>query len=248
MNLRDLINRVIGTPKSRWDEKTAKYGWAEVSAESARLIFEEIVAEDLSKLGFTIIKPFLLGRPVDKDIIQLIKLKRVKGISYILMWGVSLSFVPHRWDSKVEWHRTLKSAHFDLFEQGLSAEREADSRIRPTDPEPYVDWLRGNACFNDDLVRVWGALRPHIMQWWDTGRTLEDLLGIARRQEELHWRSFRHFPPQELVIACILARHGRLEESEEYFEQSADGLSRLPGDFDKLRSAVLSIQPVGKRE
>jgi hypothetical protein len=90
-------------------------------------IVQEVL--QLSREQWVAVTPAMWARAVAPDIVQLIRLDAWKGASYSFAWGVSLGFVPHRWDSGVAWHRTLKSSRMDLRELAPNvAERAAGDR------------------------------------------------------------------------------------------------------------------------
>jgi hypothetical protein len=89
-----------------------------VPAPTTLHLFEDIVQPE--RLGFTLLKKNLFGKQASTDIVHLLKLQAIKGGSFTLWWGVSLSYVPHKWQTELEWHRTFKSSRFDLFEEPLN--------------------------------------------------------------------------------------------------------------------------------
>mgnify|MGYP003383440964 CR=1 FL=1 len=91
-----------------------KYGYQTVPASTVHLTFEEMIQP--AKLGFATIKTGLYGKVVNDDLVHLVKLQRLKGASYGVWWGVSLSYVPHEWQLNLRWHRSFKASRFDLFE------------------------------------------------------------------------------------------------------------------------------------
>ena len=68
----------------------------------------------LQPLGFEVQNPLSWLRSVDAPIRQMFCLKQWKGGVLTPAWGLSLDFVPHLSGNEIKWHRTPKSAQFDL--------------------------------------------------------------------------------------------------------------------------------------
>lgn len=79
--------------------------WNFIPADEVYRVFEKIVV--LS--GFQLIRKGMLARQVSEEIIHLINLAAYKGAIYGIQWGVSLNYVPHRWENELRWHRSIKS-------------------------------------------------------------------------------------------------------------------------------------------
>jgi hypothetical protein len=153
----------------RW--RAVRYGLDTVGRNQAKQLFIDIAGNDLSARSFrTDQHPAV--RPIDDDITHLIGLQSLKGSSYCLIWGVSLSFVPHAWASGVRWHRTRKSARFDLFEAPALAEDLPDSQFDSVS----ANGLHGEVLLRKDLRRVWQAARNEIFAWLDGVTTVEAVL------------------------------------------------------------------------
>jgi hypothetical protein len=78
----------------------------------------EVVAHTLEPLlcemGFEFQKPLHWVRSTDAPLRQLFCLRQWKGGAVAPAWGLSLDFVPHVSGDTVKWHRTAKSALFDI--------------------------------------------------------------------------------------------------------------------------------------
>lgn len=188
-----------------------QYPYDLVSAECVDNAALEIVEADA--LGFEHLKKRIWVRKVTPDIFQLLSLTATKGAGYVFRWGVSTTYLPHDWDPKPKFHRTLKSARYDLFEDA------GEFIVR----DPYseesrfylVEGLRGEEALRKTLRRTWNKLRPYLQSWFSEAASLEGVLTKAQTQVSHHWRSFRHFPDPKLVVAFTLARIGRIDEARE---------------------------------
>ena len=209
-------------------DKVEKYGgWQQVPAARIYAIFEEII--DPATLGFTTAKPGLLARLIDGDIAHVIKLRALKGASYDVCFGVSLSYVPYPYVPQVKWHRTPKSANLDLFEEPQVDWWRA-SNHKAEEVNPYlVNISLGEKCFREELSRAWEGTSTQAMSWFDAARSLQGILQkcavhLSRRQDGV-----RHLPGPRLVHAFTLGKLGRPDEAnseldkffEEYQENAA---------------------------
>jgi hypothetical protein len=203
-------------------DKVEKYGgWQQVPAIRIYLIFEEVI--EPGALGFTTAKAGLLARPIDGDITHVIKLRALKGASYDICFGVSLSYVPYPYVPKVKWHRALKSANLDLFEEPqVDWWRTSDHKA--ADVNPYLAQVSlGEKCFREELSRAWKGTCTQAMNWFDAARSLQGILQkgaahLSRRQDGV-----RHLPGARLVNAFTLGKLGRPDEASsellKFFEE-----------------------------
>ena len=207
-------------------DKVANYGgWQQVPAARIYAIFGEIVAPDTP--GFAIARPGLLARSIDRDITHVIKLRALKGASYDVCFGVSLSYVPYPYVPKVKWHRTLKSANLDLLEEPQVDWWRASTR-KAADVNPYLTQvLLGEKCFREELSRAWKETSWQALAWFDATRSLQGILQksvahLTRKQD-----GPRHLPGPRLVSAFTLGKLRRLDEANselnKFFDEYAEG-------------------------
>jgi hypothetical protein len=185
----------------KFRERQARYGFSEVRSALADGLLSDVAA--LSSRGFEPRKEAWCRKSGD-EIFQLIALKLGKGGSFGLQWGHSLSYMPHRWDSELRWHRTGRTLHWDLwessFEEGVS-----------------VDGLHGEECARRDLCEVWSHVEVRMDEWVQATSTLEGVLDKARELMERATASCR-VPHPALVYAFTLARMNRKSEAVEMLD------------------------------
>ncbi|NBV24814.1 MAG: hypothetical protein EBS05_23205 [Proteobacteria bacterium] len=192
--------------RERNDERFAMFGMDFVSDAVGRSIFESVVSPCIT--DFIGVRKGVFAKRIDEDICHVLTFKqgaRAPVYSLRFGWGVSLSFVPHKWDDGCKFHRTLKSARRDLFdyEHNLIKDDPATKFFAYNE----LDMMHGEVCFRDDLVRAWKNLEPVIRAWLGSITSLEGVLKQARFQmNHYNWDSAK------LVYAFTLARMGRLEE------------------------------------
>jgi hypothetical protein len=196
--------------KKRVQDRAARVGWAEVRAETVYRAFDDIVAK--SEPDFTPLKNGLLAKMVSEDIVYMINLSAGKGGTYAFRWGVSLSFMPHEWDEKPKFHRTVKSARMDLFEYpyGFLVPEENSASFS----EYMVDAMHGDDYMKNDLQESWSKVRPPVHAFFDSVSTVDGVLKKAEEHAAREWRGMRHSPDPGLVRAFALARLGRQAEAE----------------------------------
>jgi hypothetical protein len=113
----DAEDEAVIVAYQRWQRKYGDEESDPLAAADVYRLLEEITQP--AELGLAPIRRGLFGRQVNADVIQLLRFSAYKGYSYGVEWGVSLSFVPHDFERtvrRVRFHRTLKSAQFDLWE------------------------------------------------------------------------------------------------------------------------------------
>jgi hypothetical protein len=191
-------------------DRAKKYGWSPVAASEVYACFEEVVAA--AEPTFTSLKKGSLVRQDSSDFVSLIRLCAGKGATYSFRWGLSLAFLPHEWEPGSKYHRTLKSARFDLWENP-SDFLVADA-YSGEDLNYLVDSMHGAACMRQDMQRAWSKLQPTIKLFFESCATLEGVLLRAHEHSIKDWQSFRHWPDPKMVEAFTLARLRRVPEAE----------------------------------
>jgi len=160
--------------------------------------------------GFTRLKPGLWVRAINSDITHIVRLAPGKGNLYLLHWGVSLSFVPHEWEGRLRWHRTVKSAWFDLWE---SAHLRAQ-----TEGEEYRTLMLcgsyGESIVIRQLPAFWAWVEPRIISWFSATATVDGVLQTAYAEMERNRFSYGYKAPSpQIVAAFCLARLGRGDDA-----------------------------------
>ena len=182
--------------------------WDSVPVETIYAIFKEVVASP----GFDLLKSGTLAHRINDDITHLIVLGHYKGGMYGLRWGTSLAFVPHSWENDLKWHRTPKSARFDLWDHlsGLPDNLNL-AKLPPNSSNPSS--LHGPKLFEENLKREWEDLRSTIAAWLDQVRDPPGVLARSSEQMKRKWMGPEHWPPPGLVHAFTLARMGHSREA-----------------------------------
>jgi hypothetical protein len=201
-----MDEREIAERLQHFQKIASKHGYQTVPAATVYQAFDELAQP--GRLGFVTIRTGLYGRVVNDDLVHLMKLQALKGASYSVWWGVSLSYVPHEWRTGLRWHRSLRSSRFDLFEiPGASAAdwRETEKDIAHTQ--------YGKTYFAETLHTMWARLRPQVTAWLSSVQSIAGVLSKAHEQAERKWTGPLHHPNPLLVYALTLGRMGRMEEA-----------------------------------
>lgn len=191
---------------------TARYGSGVVPAATVYQAFEELIQP--SSIEFVPIRMGFYGRALNNDLVHLIKLQALKGGSYSVCWGVSLSYIPHQTRSGLRWHRGFMSSRFDLFESLWKFQRhwlEVERDMAHT--------LNGPVYFLETLQTMWSRLSGQVSAWFASMQSLEDVLSKANDYMLVKGRGYElHDPPAAIVYAFTLARLGRREEASTALE------------------------------
>lgn len=202
-------------------EREKAHGVHLVEGPVARAVFIDVARADLEAAGFELEQDRRFARTVSADIVHLLELQPFKGKQYGFRWGVSLSFVPHAWKRRPQWHRTLRGARMDLFQMLADALSEHD--FYPAQRRGEIDGLHGETVFREDLVDAWTEQREKIFNWFDTATDIEGVAAEAEQQAAQVTGGISHWPPPRLVQAFCHARLGRLVEAEAALEDALDG-------------------------
>ena len=159
-------------------------------------------------IGLEAIRRGWFGRRVAPDIVQVLHFSAAKGGTYVIQWGVSLAFVPHEFERRIRFHRTLKSVDLDLFE---GAPEEFARRGR-NERDGFVAAGYGECVFRRDATAAWEFVRPRVAEWWASTATVDGVLARTREQMAAALGP-RHWPDAALVEAFALARLGRDDEA-----------------------------------
>lgn len=199
----------------------------------------EIFAAVVTVPGFQLIAKGILAREVTSDIIHVIRLAAYKGGAFGFEWGVSLTYMPHSWNTGLRWHRSLTSARFDLFDR--LADLPSDLNLTKLQPNAHVPTsLHCAELFQQNLLTEWEDCKTTIDAWLDGVRSLEGVLSRSSEQSHRVWRGPEHYPPPGLVHAFTLDRMGRQEEANaELTALISDELVSDPNG--RLRSALKQV-------
>ncbi|MDJ0945260.1 MAG: hypothetical protein QNJ30_17465 [Kiloniellales bacterium] len=198
--------------------------------------------------GFELDRDRRFARRASEEITHLLALMPFKGKTYGFQWGVSLSFLPHAWKRRPEWHRTVRGARMDLFHLLYD-----DFLVKDPDPEAKpgeIDGLYGEAVLREDLRMAWTTQRQRLFDWFERATDVQGVAAIAGEQSAYFdaANGYLHWPTPRLVQAFCLARLGRRDEASALLELE---ISKSEGELnpvDGLRSAFEIVLSRGGTE
>lgn len=225
--LADVGMAVFTRPITNDDPDFLEYGWVELAPETMQAIFNGHVR--LDERGFTEVRRGFFAREANADVIDVLSHGRAKTKTHI-RWGVSLAFVPHDWRYRGRFHRTLKSAREDLFDQDWGG--------------PGITYVYGVPRFTRDLELAWEYAAPRAARFWDASSSLAGVLSLAEEQisrpaGEYGFTIDGFFVPgPRFVRAFTLARMGRVDDARDALE---DWKARHPNDVLGVDEAFARI-------
>ncbi len=168
------------------------------------------VTPHLEALGFEEQKPLHWLRSDDQPVRQLFAFARWKAGGFAPRWGLSLDYVPHIAGSKVAWHRTEKSARFDIL-------------IEAHDYEDYVGThhVFGEQHLAEHVEEIALAGLRRAEEFWRRFRTVRDMPDAVEWWKASFDKGGRYFLMKgnlQLTYAFSLAVNGRMQEARSTLE------------------------------
>ena len=157
----------MGTRLQKAKARARRFGGYDVvPAAAAVAIVEQVL--DPGSLGLVKVRERTWVGPGGEGRFRTLTLVPMKGLAYRLVWGVSLSYVPHGWTPKPQFHRTAKSARPDLSHSSTSGFDESELG----GAAGWIDRSLGRDCVLQDAQTVWARSRPSALSFWE--RTTDD--------------------------------------------------------------------------
>jgi hypothetical protein len=200
-----------------------------------------ILGEALVRQGFESMSPRAYVRSRVPGMKDLIRIQALKGMSYSPLWGLSLDFVPHLSGDALRWHRTAKSARFDLRSDPLDYIHPASWAFELW----IVHNIYGLKSTRQDIKRVTKTTVAESRYFFSRVRTLTELVQAFERQKARKAIRFHFYAYSEQILAYAftLARVGRLQDAlvefERYLERRDPPIELRAQLEDLLRKAVL---------
>jgi hypothetical protein len=216
----------------------SKYGFQIVPASKVYNQCEDVL--EFQKIGFTTLKPGLWGKSIDSDITHLIKFLALKGTAYVLKWGVSLSYVPHKWEKEIKWHKSLKSSQFDLWCVSLDYY-----------PCCGKDWLKGEQYlvyagngeifFKESINLMWNKLEKKVLDWYKTANSISGIIRLSEEQIYNESKWVRHSPDPMVILAFSIGKEGRINQAKQVLNEYINNSFEMAGSQKNLIDALDQI-------
>ena len=213
---------------------TNKWGYEQVRAADVYALFDERVALTLPE--FATLAPGRHQRSVDSEIIQIIRLKPLKGAMYRIGFGVLLPFIPTEGGAKLRRGRLSAKSSYSLWDEPQEVEARKSAPVvtmlnplNDTDLIRGVHNLHGPSFVQHTMEHHWRHMLPAMTAWFSVNVTLNALLETALKQST-DSNFGTHHPNPSLVAAFLLAKLGRVGEGERQLEAWAaeGGLWKAP--------------------
>jgi hypothetical protein len=130
----------------------------------------------LQPLGFVQVAPRRWVDGSAAPVRRVFEMQLLKGAAMKPRWGFSLDFVPDISGDRISWHRSNRTARFDLY---LALEGRN-----------YASFLHGAAWLHHDLDRLVPVALEGAQEMWRRGSTLVGILDILREIRERRFESF----------------------------------------------------------
>ncbi len=177
--------------------------------ESKSQILDDFVTPKLAKLGLQWRNDNSWVEPGDIAIRRIVRFVPLKGISAVMEWGLSLSFVPHFSGRRLVYHKTFRAARFDLFEWPRSYRESFSGSIHFA----RVDCR--NEVFRNSMESYFHSIIPEIDGWFNRVRSLETIEMELEQQIENPDLSYKvHHPSPMFVLAFARAATGQTETAK----------------------------------
>lgn len=172
---------------------------------------------------------------------DLFEIASLKSGTLTPIWGVSLDFVPHVAGGRdVRWHRTAKSARFDLrydpvdYLERNTPEAEAWSVFPASNPVGVV---------TRDLQRLVALVVPEALRFWGALASVADLpRAFGEKQQRPTVRfGFENYVQEPLAEAFVLAALGDPHATEK-LETYAISHELEPDTAATLRSRLADLR------
>ena len=176
----------------------------EVTNREIQDIASPIVAPLLEPLGFESQKLLYWINSRNAPVRQIFSLRKFKGGKLAPAWGISLDFVPHLSGKKLKWHRTHKSAIFDLT-------------VDPREPELELTYFRGPDEIREQAGFVLSEAINRAKVFWQQSDSIEKLpetIELLKQYLATGGLGFYNYTQHPIAYSLVLAKNERYREAE----------------------------------
>lgn len=204
--------------------------------------FQEVTNQEIHDIASPIVMPLLepLGFEFQKllhwvnsdhaPVRQIFSLRKWKGGSLTPSWGLSLDFVPHLSGKKLRWHRTKKSAIFDLT---------VDAHDRELD----MTYIKGPEVIQNKAPAVISEAIRRAIDFWVESDSIEKLpksFQLVKKHLSFGGLGFYNYTQHPIAHSLVLAKNGRLSEAEAEMDIYIDRMRVSEDTQIKLREILNS--------
>jgi hypothetical protein len=192
-------------------------------------IFANTFGTALCRRGFEQVERRKWVRSDRAPIRELFRIAAIKGASLSPVWGFSLDFVPHSSGSTIRWHRSNKSAIFDLRYDPIDYTASFDEWSIPSS--------EGRTAAREQADRSTHVALELALPWFQSVGTERDLIREfeAKKERPFVRFGFDNYVQEPLAYAFTLAKVGRSVDAESEVNRWATRL----GLHQSVRDALL---------
>ena len=209
--------------------------WEQVKAEDVDLLLQRQFGSALERIGFEPSSSRRWSRSRVPDIRDLFEVTTLKGATLSPRWGFSLDFAPHVTPAGVKWHRTAKSAMFDVVDDPVDTTRVEDLELSP----PFMFTMQGTAHLERAAVASAEASLGEATRFWEQVHDERDLLRMVEmfRSRPVVRFGFDNYVQHPVALAFTLARVGRVEDARTELQRAhaySTGSAAVRSRLDQL--------------
>jgi hypothetical protein len=199
-------------------------------------VLETAVGRPLAALGFEPIAKRKWIRSTAAPFRHLLDVSALKGAAFTFRWGFSLDYVPHVGGNRVRWHRTNKSARFDVCFDPMD--------FAPHEP-PLLSAFAARVAFARAASERLESNLPTAVQFWGDYGSLTGILAACEWLKGLPSRrfGFYNYVRHPLTLAFTLRKLGQNERAQPEFERFISIAGEREETIRELRGAFAATHP-----
>lgn len=168
---------------------------------------------------------------------DLFEVAALKGATLSPRWGFSLEYVPHVTAGGIKWHRTEKSAIFDIVDDPVDITSPNEINQSPFS----MFTMDGTVFLEKAAIGSAEASVKESTKFWELVHSESDIIRVAEmlRSRPVIRFGFYNYVQQPMALAFTLARVGQLEEARTEL-QSAHGYATATPEIRSTLEALLN--------
>ena len=185
-----------------------------IDAKTLQELLDEILTPKLEQIGLTKATNYCWHEQNMKDIRNGFTYNQLKGAAGTFTWGVNLNFLPIIHSDKIEYHRTAKKYMHHLFEWT----NEYSNSFIGGQLKNGVTTHFGIKEARKSIINLFDKYEKTIAKWFDTAKTVENLIDIAERQVSVGKYYDIHHPRPNYVLAFLYAKANQIDKAVKLFD------------------------------
>ena len=186
-----------------------------IDAKVLQELLDEILTPKLKQIGLTKSTNYSWHEQTLKEIRHGFTYNLLKGSSGTFTWGVNLDFLPILHGDKIEYHRTAKKYTHHLFEWT----NEYSNSFFSGQMKNGVTTHFGFKEAKKSITILFERYEQSIIQWFDTAKTIENLVDITERQIKTGNHYNIHSPSPKYILPFLYAKKHQVDKAIELFDK-----------------------------